>query len=185
MSMVNWIIPVSPILPLLPRLSSNRLQVIRPRMVGLVACHTLATTDTGNALVGEILKIHMLFCMFNGHADKVPISIKFDQDILVDITRLNNVPMRKMDQQSIRVRKILQFHGQSSRLPARCIGIGCGSIVCSWVGLLRNGGEHGSSYTLGDAECLLCSLSVWPELKVIAQLHGIGRQFYKIDVRER
>jgi len=49
-------------------------------------------------MVREILNIHVLFRMFNGQADEVPISIKFDQDILVDITCLNNVFMRKIDQ---------------------------------------------------------------------------------------
>src|SRR3989442_15152976 len=83
---------------------------------------TLATTDAGHVLVGESLNIHVLFCMFNGHADEVPISIKFDHDSLVDIACLNNVLIRKIDQQGIRVRKILQLHDQSSRLPARCIG---------------------------------------------------------------
>src|SRR2546426_11528439 len=70
---------------------------------------TLTPTDAGNVLVGKIFNIHVLFCMFNGHADEVPISIELDQDILVDIACLNNVLMRKIDQQGIRVRKIFQL----------------------------------------------------------------------------
>ena len=36
---------------------------------------TLTPTDAGNVLVREILNIHVLFCMFNSHADEVSISI--------------------------------------------------------------------------------------------------------------
>src|SRR5215475_2482810 len=52
--------------------------------------------------------------MFNSHTHELPISIEFNQNILVDIACLNNVFMSKIDQQSIRVRKILQLHDQPS-----------------------------------------------------------------------
>ena len=57
---------------------------------------TSSATDVRNFLVGEILDIHVLFCMFDSHTDELPISIEFNQNILVDVSCLDNFFMSEI-----------------------------------------------------------------------------------------
>src|SRR5262249_35574858 len=75
---------------------------------------TLAATDVRNFLVGEILDIHVPFCIFNSHTDELPISIEFNQNILFDISCFGNFFMREIYEQGIRVREVLHLHHESS-----------------------------------------------------------------------
>jgi hypothetical protein len=57
---------------------------------------TSASTDVHNFLIGEVLDIHVLFGMFNSHTDELPISIEFDENILVDVSCLGNFFMSEI-----------------------------------------------------------------------------------------
>jgi hypothetical protein len=64
----------------------------------------------GDLLEGKLAHIGLLGGVLNRHADKTPVVVQFDEDVVVQVARLGDALVAQRDEQRIRIGKVADFH---------------------------------------------------------------------------